>query len=272
MRSDFATALGIYLPGENGLPILKTAWSRRPDSFALALAISARLTELDVVSGNATEAVGWARTAVAIRPESAFAHHCLGVALGEAGDTEGRFIELKEAMRLAPRFQRAAALYIFSLLDPTRQNRTPQDRDIAFAMCKNLLQANPKHPVGHAGLYLIYDRESNWVEAAQHYRNLYDAVVTRNKEDGEINEMYSCPEVAFFVGLLGAGWRLEEVLTGLIQQDHAEAAFRLCENCFTQQDIDELRTSWIFANRPHECLKQGACAADSTERTRNRES
>jgi Protein kinase domain len=261
IHPDFATALGMYLPGESGLRVMNAVWSHRPDSFALAMAISARLTELDIVSGKAMEAVGWARTAVAIRPESAFAHHCLGVALGEAGDTEGRFVELQEAMRLAPRFQRAAALYIFSLLDPTRMVRTPQDRDKAFAMCKSLLQANPTHPVGHAGLYLIYDRESNWVEAARQYRGLYDAVMNSNKVEGTMYDLYSCPEVAFFVGLLGPGWRLEEVLTGLIQQGRSEEAFRLCEHCITQKEIEDLKTSWVYANRPHETIKQGVCAA-----------
>jgi hypothetical protein len=195
---NMATALGMYLPAEQSLRLMKPAWHRRPDSFPLAITIAARHTEIDLVQGNTAEAAGWCRIAVAIRPDSAFAHHCLGVALGEAGDAEGRFAELREAMRLAPRYQRAAALYIYSLLvDPNRErSATDEEVEEAFVMCQNLLGVNPKHGAAHWGLFMIHLWRKNWIESARHYRSFLDIMNSETKED---LEQYSCPESGFMV-------------------------------------------------------------------------
>jgi tetratricopeptide (TPR) repeat protein len=222
---DMATALGMYLPAEQSLRLMKAAWHRRPDSFPLAITIAARHTEIDLVQGNAAEAAGWCRIAVAIRPDSAFAHHCLGVALGEAGDDEGRYAELREAMRLAPRYQRAEALYIYSLLlDPNRERHaTDKEVEMAFAMCQNLLRVNPKHANAHAGLFIIHLWRKNWIESARHYRSFLDI---RNSPTNQDWEQYSCPEQGFMVVTETLSGLLLELLT---QEGHPGEAFRLCE-------------------------------------------
>lgn len=258
----FITALGMYLPVDQSIRLLKAAWSRQPDSFPITITIAARSTELDLLAASGPEVVGWCRTAVALRPDSAFAHHCLGVALGETGDLEGRQAELREAMRLAPRFQRASALYIFSLLMHNAPVRKPtrQERDTAFAVCHSLLQVNPHHPIAHAGLFLIHHREENWLEAARYYRGFYETAMSQTREEQLQN---SCPEAAFMLGLLAARWRLEEMLTGLIAQGRPDEAFRLCVHTVSDQDITDVHTSWRYVNRPHDALFEGACAGVS---------
>jgi eukaryotic-like serine/threonine-protein kinase len=251
---EMATALGMYLPPEQSLRLMKAAWHRRPDSFPLAITIAARLTEMDLLQGNAIEAAGWCRIAVAIRPDSAFAHHCLGVALGEAGDMEGRFAELREAMRLAPRYQRAGALYVYSLLIHVNPVRPATDEEVekAFAMCQNMLRVNPKHPNAHAGLYMIHVRRKNWIEAARHHRSFCDFQKSAKSDDWE---QYSCPEVAFMV-VFGPGWRFDEVLDGLVKEGRPDEAFRFCEQCLTPWDSELLSKDLTG----HASFYAGACA------------
>jgi tetratricopeptide (TPR) repeat protein len=169
----FATAVGMYpgLPLEESLRLMKAVWNQQPDYFPLAMAIAARHTEMDVVQGGTKEgAVGWCRIAVALRPDSGFAHHCLGVALGESGDQDGRLRELREAMRLAPRFSRPVSLLAREILQADK----PGAQEEALALYKSLVEVNPRSTAGHAGLLLQYHRQGKMVEAAAEYLLLVD--------------------------------------------------------------------------------------------------
>jgi hypothetical protein len=79
----YAIGLGTHPAIEDGLPILKAAWTAHPASFPLALTISRRL-----YGGNDAklmiEAVGWGRTAVALRPNNPLSHYYLALASGAA--------------------------------------------------------------------------------------------------------------------------------------------------------------------------------------------
>jgi tetratricopeptide (TPR) repeat protein len=182
----FVTAVGMSsaLPREECLRLMKASWSRQPDFFPLAMALAARHTEMDVVpAGTKEEAVGWCRTAVALRPESAFAHHCLGVALGELGDQDGRLRELREAMRLAPRFERAASLLAWGILNSDKASSKPGTLDEALALYKSVVEVNPSSPAGHAGLLMIYHRQGKTVEAATEYLLLVDLLEQISEAD-----------------------------------------------------------------------------------------
>jgi serine/threonine protein kinase len=212
----FATSLGVYLPAEQGLRVMKAAWRREPDSFPLAITIAARLTELDVVQkGSAREAAGWGRTAVALRPKSAFAHHCLGVALGECGDEEGRRIELQEAMRLAPRFSRAASVLAFDLA------RDPSKREQAFALYQSMVAAQPYSAGGHAGLCRYYARKHSWTNAAAECLSIYDSL-----NEPAYNASDSCFDDAFSIATLDS-YRL--IIAGFIAEGRLSEAFEFGE-------------------------------------------
>jgi hypothetical protein len=217
----FATALGAYLPVEQGLRVMKTAWRREPDSFPLAISIAARLTELDVVQkGSAPEAAGWGRMAVAIRPESAFAHHCLGVALRECGDEDGARIELQEAMHLAPRFSRAASVLAFDL------SRDPPKREQAFALYKLMVAAQPHSAGGHAGLCKYYTRKHCWTNAAAECLSIYDSL-----NDPAYNASDSCFDDAVSIATLD---RYRLIIAGLIAEGRLSDAFEFGEQIISK--------------------------------------
>jgi hypothetical protein len=216
INPGFAASLGVYLPAEQGLRVMKAAWRRQPDSFPLVITIAARLTELDVVQkGSAPEAVGWGRMAVAIRPDSAFAHHCLGVALGECGDEEGKHIELREAMRLAPRFSRAASLLAFDL------SRDPMKREEAFALYTLMVAAQPHNAGGHAGLCRYYVRKHCWAKAAAECLSIYDSL-----NDPAYNACDSCFDDAFSIAALDS---YQLIIAGLIAEHPLAGAFQFGE-------------------------------------------
>jgi hypothetical protein len=213
---ELATSLGMYLPAEQGLRVMKAAWRRQPDSFPLVITIAARLTELDVVQkGSAPEAVGWCRTAVAIRPESAFAHHCLGVALGEADDEDSRRAELREAMRLAPRFSRAASVLAFEL------SRNPAKREEAFAFYSLMVAAQPHSAGGHAGLCDYYVRSNSWTRAADECLSIYDSL-----NDPGYNANDSCFDDAVSIATLDS---YRSIIAGLIAERRLSDALRFAE-------------------------------------------
>jgi len=216
MNPGLATSLGIYLPAEQGLRVMKTAWRRQPDSFLLAITIAARLTELDIVQkGSALEAAGWGRIAVALRPESAFAHHCLGVALGESGDEDGRRAELREAMRLAPRFSRAASVLAFEL------SRDPTKSEEAFALYSLMVAAQPHSAGGHAGLCNYYVRKNSWTRAADECLSIYDSL-----NDPGYNPNESCFDDAVSIATLDS---YRSIIAGLIAERRLSDAFRFAE-------------------------------------------
>jgi hypothetical protein len=212
----FAASLGAYLPIEQGLRVMKAAWGRTPDSFPLVMTVAARLTELDIVQkGGAPEAAGWGRMAVAIRPDSAFAHHCLGVALGECGDGDGRRTELREAMRLAPRFSRAASVLAFDL------SRDPAGREEAFALYTLMVAAQPHCSGGHAGLCRYYARKHCWEKAAAECLLIYDSL-----NDQTYNASDSCFDDAVSIATLDS---YQLIISGLIAEDRLTDAFQFAE-------------------------------------------
>jgi serine/threonine protein kinase len=216
MDAAFATSLGAYLPAEQGLRVLKAAWRRQPDSFPVAITIAARLTELDVVQkGRAPEAVGWGRMAVALRPDSAFAHHCLGVALGECGDADGKRIELREAMRLAPRFSRAVSVLAFDL------SRDPAKREEAFALYTLMVAAQPRSAGGHAGLCTYYVRRHWWNKAAEECLLIYDSL-----NDTAYRASDSCFDDAVSVATLDS---YRSIIAGFIAERRLPDASRFGE-------------------------------------------
>ena len=89
----YAIGLGTHPAVEDGLRILKAAWTTHPDSFALVLTISSHLYHGD--DKVTIEAVGWGRTAVALRPNNALSHYYLALALSPSwpGRQEATLLE-----------------------------------------------------------------------------------------------------------------------------------------------------------------------------------
>ncbi|MGL4423600.1 MAG: protein kinase domain-containing protein, partial [Gemmataceae bacterium] len=86
--------------------ILKAAWRRHPDSFAVVLALA--FPEPGVNEERAKERDGWNRMAIALRPNNALVYYYFGLETEYTGDTvEGSLRTFQRAVELAPRFASA---------------------------------------------------------------------------------------------------------------------------------------------------------------------
>jgi hypothetical protein len=111
----YAVGLGVHPAVEDPMRILKAAWTVHPDSFPLALTISSYCYGSD--DKKTAEAVGWGRTAVALRPNNPLAHYYHAVALSpmHTSDVADAVGEFRRTIRLAPKFVRAHARLAFVL-------------------------------------------------------------------------------------------------------------------------------------------------------------
>jgi serine/threonine protein kinase/tetratricopeptide (TPR) repeat protein len=98
-----------------GLDLLRQAQRRYPSNFWLNLELGFRL-----VNGSATDAIGFLRAAVSLRPQSAVAHLSLGNALSAHGDCAGAEAEYLASTRLKSDYDLAHRLLGGSLEDRQR--------------------------------------------------------------------------------------------------------------------------------------------------------
>jgi tetratricopeptide (TPR) repeat protein len=86
--------------GGDGVRLLAEGQRLHPDDFWLGFTLAIALEE----KGRLGEAIGYYRTALAVRPEAAVVHLNLGNALKDNNDLEGALASTRRAVALAPRF------------------------------------------------------------------------------------------------------------------------------------------------------------------------
>jgi tetratricopeptide (TPR) repeat protein len=125
----------------------------------------------------AIEAVGWSRTAVALRPNNPLPHYYLAVALSRrfrfVGETVGEPLqsmmiqavgELRHAIQLAPHFARAHG-QLAMILD---WDRNPE----ALAAAKTAIELDNKNLLGHVVILKDLMAKKDYSEAAMVYRQI----------------------------------------------------------------------------------------------------
>jgi tetratricopeptide (TPR) repeat protein len=87
---------------ERVVVVLRQVWQRHPDDFWVNHELAESLFTLG--PGRRDEAIGFCRTAVALRPQSPGAHNRLGAALADKGQVDEAIVEYREAIRLDKAF------------------------------------------------------------------------------------------------------------------------------------------------------------------------
>ena len=169
----YAIGLGEYC--SDGVRILKSAWKTHPDSFPLALTISIRSPKYD--KDTSTEAVGWARIAIALRPDNALSHYYLALALNDNGFANNGQIaeELRRAIQLAPRFAKAYG----QLAKILREDRNPEAVDIA----RKAIELDHNNVFGHVVILMEFLAKKEYTEAAKVYRQLMSIKLDYNGDE-----------------------------------------------------------------------------------------
>jgi hypothetical protein len=167
----YAVGLATHPAVEDGERILKAAWAAHPDSFPLALTICSRFCGRG--DQFKAEAVGWARIAVALRPNNPLAHYYHAIALSQwggddAADVAGALDELRRTIELASRFARAYGQRAFLL-----QERSKGEEDVAAALAaaRTAVELDPQNLLGHFVLYRhLLLEEKDYPKAAEEFR------------------------------------------------------------------------------------------------------
>ncbi len=174
---------------------------------------------------SAVRRAGWFRAALAVQPHSATILNCLGVALYDAGDTNGSIAVYREALRLDPKFVQvytnlgtalsksgdlkgAVAAHRDAIrLDPELVGAYTNlggtlielgDLKGAVAACQEAIRLNPQFPTAHnilgSALYNSGDLKgaiAAYREAIQHnprYARAYFNLATALRESGDLKE------------------------------------------------------------------------------------
>jgi hypothetical protein len=207
----YAIGLGTHPACGERLRILKAAWTMHPDSFALALAINTRFARC--TEERRIEAIGWGRTAVALRPKNALSHYYLALALGDfgIGDKSHAMAELRRATQLAPRFARAYGQLALTL----KKAKSPD----ASAAAHKAIELDAQNVCGHAVLLWDFVSKKDYIEAAKVYWRLADM-----KLHGGPSEDWTF-EGAYAMGAMHG--TIDHIQVGLIRVGRPFEAYRL---------------------------------------------
>ncbi len=131
------------LNAEQAVAVLREAQQRRPGDFWLNHTLGMRLH--DMHPPRIDEAIGYLRTATALRPESPGAILNLGHALKHAGKTDEAIAAFEQAIRLQPEYAMASSNLGSVLIDAGRYEE-------AIAACREAIRLKPDSSAAHGNL------------------------------------------------------------------------------------------------------------------------
>ncbi|MFO0910855.1 MAG: serine/threonine-protein kinase [Isosphaeraceae bacterium] len=131
------------LDHDRAVTVLREAQQRRPDDFWLNHTLGIRLHQLG--PARIDEAVGYLRTAAALRPESPGAALNIGHVLHEAERTLEAITAYEQAIRLKPDYAMAHGNLGWALVDAGRYGE-------AIRACREAIRLNPDNPAARANL------------------------------------------------------------------------------------------------------------------------
>ena len=211
----YAVGLGTHPAVEDGMRILKAAWTTHPDSFALTLSICSGLCTPN--EKLIIEAVGWGRAAIALRPNNPLSHYYLAIALGGfgGGDNGHAVEELGRAIQLAPRFARAYGQLALIL----HHDENPE----ALAVARKAIELDSESHLGHVVILMELLAKKDYIGAAKVYRQ----IAGLKEEAWQLqNESW---EYGFTAGVMFGA--MERILDGLMQAGRPFEAYRLYIEC-----------------------------------------
>jgi eukaryotic-like serine/threonine-protein kinase len=158
----FAASVGFdsLVPQEEGVRLMAAAWRTHPSDYVLAYRCGRRLWGTQRID----EMLGWAKVAVALRPENPFAHGLLGMAWQAKHNWPEAEASARRAIELGRNYPRHAWTWDLAniLLDKG-------DYKGAEANYRAALAVNPT-----AGLYfnlgLVHQKQEDFVEAEDWFR------------------------------------------------------------------------------------------------------
>lgn len=193
----FAASVGIHpmVPQEDGVQLMAAAWRTHPADYVLAYRSSHRLWGTG--EKRIEEMLAWAKVAVALRPDSPFAHNQLGIAwraMHNWGEAEA---SARRAIELGKKYPRYAGAHV-GLGNVFLEKG---DFDAAEASYRAALAIDPDSPTSF-NLGLLSDRRGNLAEAEAwyrkavaavptnaYYRQVLDGVVRRRAQLARLDEM-----------------------------------------------------------------------------------
>jgi tetratricopeptide (TPR) repeat protein len=161
----FAASIGFHsmVPQEDGVRLMAAAWRTHPSDYVLAYRSSHRLWGL---WDRRAEILAWAKVAVALRPDSPFAHNQLGHAwraMHELGEAEA---SARRAIELGRNYPRFAGTYVglgSVMLDKG-------DLEGAEANYRAALAIDPGDGGIQYNMGLVHERRGDLVGAEEWYR------------------------------------------------------------------------------------------------------
>jgi tetratricopeptide (TPR) repeat protein len=161
----FAASVGFHpmVPQEDGVRLMATAWRTHPSDYVLAYRCSHRLWGL---WDRSAEMLAWAKVAVALRPDSPFAHtqFCHSWrALHESGEAEASARRAIELGRIYPKFAGAHVALGNVMLDKA-------DLDGAEANYRAAHAIDPDDSQIQFNIGLVHERRGDLAGAEEWYR------------------------------------------------------------------------------------------------------
>jgi tetratricopeptide (TPR) repeat protein len=161
----FAASVGFHpmVPQEDGVRLMAAAWRTHPSDYVLAYRCSHRLWGL---RDRSAEVLAWVKVAVALRPDSPFAHNQLcdaWRAMHESGEAEASARRAIELGRNYPKFAGAHVALGNVMLDKG-------DLDGAQANYRAAHAIDPDDGGIQFNMGLVHERRGDLAEAEEWYR------------------------------------------------------------------------------------------------------
>jgi eukaryotic-like serine/threonine-protein kinase len=212
----FAALVGFHrlVPPEEGVRVMTVAWRTHPSEYLLAYRCGLRL--LDLGDDKLRESLAWARVAVALRPDSPFAHNLLGMVwrkMHSWSDAEASHRRAIELSRKYPKYAGAHVNLGNVLLDKG-------DLDGAEASYRAALAIEPGSALIYFNMGLVYDRRRDLAAAEEWYRKAVAAAPAekRARETLDVTVRRRAERA-----------RMDEVDSGRANPTSAAEAIRLAE-------------------------------------------
>jgi tetratricopeptide (TPR) repeat protein/tRNA A-37 threonylcarbamoyl transferase component Bud32 len=171
----FAVSIGYHrmVPFEDGVRLMAAAWRTHPAEYLLAYRIALLLWGKG--DDKMAEMLAWIRVAVALRPDSPFAHNMLGFAWRGMHNWDEAEASARRAIELARKYPKYAGAQVGLgnvMLDKG-------DLDGAEASYRAAIAIDPDAATIYYNMGLVYQRRGDLAGAEEWYRTAVEAAPTR---------------------------------------------------------------------------------------------